>query len=156
MFEIRPSTTADANAISALILSVAHLITLRHDAFGVESFLKNQEPEAIAQLINNRDFLYFVGHIKEELIGMVAMKNQSHLYNLYVTPAFHQQGFAKKLWSHAQKVVLQQNELTQFTVNSSPYALPVYKRFGFHATSEPVESNGIAYVPMVLNIRNGF
>lgn len=37
-----------------------------------------------------------------------------------------------------------------FTVNSTPYAQPVYERFGFVATGPRVETKGIAFVPMHL------
>jgi hypothetical protein len=39
-----------------------------------------------------------------------------------------------------------------FTVNSTPYAMPVYERFGFKATGPRVETRGIAFVPMELHL----
>ena len=38
----------------------------------------------------------------------------------------------------------------KFTVNSTPYAVPVYKKLGFIEADTKVERDGIAFVPMRL------
>jgi hypothetical protein len=44
--------------------------------------------------------------------------------------------------------------VTQVTVNSSPYAVPIYERLGFIKTAEQQEhENGIIYVPMAHSFR---
>lgn len=39
---------------------------------------------------------------------------------------------------------------SEYTVNSSLLAVPVYERFGFRRVSPTVEQSGIAFVPMRL------
>ena len=46
--QIRPATLNDADAISALIKSVAHYFTLQPQGQGAEGFLQGIEPAAIA------------------------------------------------------------------------------------------------------------
>jgi predicted GNAT family N-acyltransferase len=43
---------------------------------------------------------------------------------------------------------LSRGNMGQFTVNSTPHAVPVYACFGFKATGPQVETKGIAFVPM--------
>ncbi len=40
------------------------------------------------------------------------------------------------------------NENSYITVNSSRYAVPIYKNFGFEATSEEEQKDGIIFTPM--------
>ena len=79
--------------------------------------------------------------------GVVAVRDSSHLYHLFVDASFQRRGLSRLLWDHARAVVGEANP-GYFTVNSTPYAQPVYERFGFVATGPRVETKGIAFVPM--------
>jgi predicted GNAT family N-acyltransferase len=64
-----------------------------------------------------------------------------------VDSAYQRQGLSRQLWDHARAAVGAVNP-GYFTVNSTPYAQPVYERFGFVTTGPRVETKGIAFVPM--------
>lgn len=147
---IRLATPADAEAISALILSVSRYFTLHPDGAGAEEFLATLSPDAIHGYLSSPDFVYRVAEDEGGLAGVVAVRENRHLYHLFVAPAGHRRGLARRLWTEAMEAALHAGNPGEFTVNSSLYALPVYERFGFVATGPRVETMGIAFVPMRL------
>lgn len=147
---IRPATPADAGAISALIHSVSDYFTLRPDGEGAEEFLATISPDAIAGYLASPAFAYRVAEENGALAGVVAIRDNGHLYHLFVSPAHHGRGLARELWETAMRAALDAGNPGEFTVNSSIYALPVYERFGFAPTGPRMEAMGIAWIPMKL------
>lgn len=148
---IRPATSNDSKSISTLIRSVAHYFTLHPQGLGAEGFLKTIASDAIDGLVQAAHFRYFAGFIGDDLAGVVAIRDNKHLYHLFVSPQFQRQGLASQLWVHAKADALRRGNPGEFTVNSSPFAVPVYASFGFEAVGDKVESQGIAFVPMKLS-----
>jgi len=140
----------DADAISALIRSLAHVFTLHPQGVGAEGFLQTLQPAAIETLLRAPQFSCFTGHADDELAGVVAVRDNRHLHYLFVSAAFQGRGFGRLLWEHARQVAVAAGNREGFTVNSTPYALPVYQRFGFQATGPRTEMKGIAFIPMSL------
>lgn len=147
---IRPATIADAAAISALILGVSPFFTLHPDGEGAEEFLATVGLEAIRGYLASPAYAYRVAVEDGVLAGVVAIRDNAHLYHLFVAPAHHGRGLARRLWDEAREAALRAGNPGAFTVNSSLYALPVYERFGFQPTGPRVDQHGVAYVPMRL------
>jgi predicted GNAT family N-acyltransferase len=81
----------------------------------------------------------------DELIGVIATRNEgSHISWFFVKKKNHGQGVGKNLFEHI--VALCNSDF--ITVNSSPYAVKIYRRLGFTETSDEQVTNGIRYVPM--------
>ncbi len=99
-------------------------------------------------------YKYHVAEMDNRLVGVVAVKNNRHLYHLFVAEQYQRQGIAKKLWQSAMEVCLGKGNTGEFTVNSSEYALGVYEQFGFVAQSGPEINSGVVYFPMKLNLNN--
>ena len=151
--QIRSASRQDAQAISALIQSVASYFTIHPEGTGAEDFLKTITAEAIAQCIGDARFLYLVGCIGEQLAGVVSVRDNKHLHHLFVSPKFQGRGHARELWKTAKDHAMQQGNTGEFTVNATPFAEPVYKKFGFEATGPTVQTKGIAFIPMQLQPR---
>jgi GNAT superfamily N-acetyltransferase len=149
---IRPATIGDAAGISALILGVSRFFTLHPDGEGAEAFLATVSPEAIGGYLASPAYAYMVAEEEGAPAGVVAKRDNTHLYHLFVAPAFHGRGLARQLWDAARVAALRAGNPGEFTVNSSIYAIPVYERFGFLPTGPRVEQNGIAFLPMKLVI----
>jgi GNAT superfamily N-acetyltransferase len=145
---IRPARPEDANAISALIHSVAHYFTVKPDGSGADEFLTTISPEAISRYISGANFQYLAGFVDQALVGVVAVRDNKHLYHLFVSPQFQRRGYAKALWKAAMDKAIELGNPGEFTVNSTPFAAPVYESFGFEALGPKVETKGIAYIPM--------
>ena len=148
--EIRTAQPSDVPQISALISDLAHYFTLDSSGKGADHFLSSVSVKAIERYISSPTFYYLVGFIGERLAGVVAIREGKHLFHLFVSPEFHRQGVARVLWYRARAAALQDGNPGIFTVNSTPFAVPVYERFGFRAVGPRTELNGIAYVPMEL------
>jgi GNAT superfamily N-acetyltransferase len=148
---IRPATIDDAAAISALILGVSRFFTVHPDGEGAEEFLAGVSPEAIAGYLASPAYAYRVAEEEDgALAGVVAIRDNAHLYHLFVASAHHGRGLSRRLWDEAREAALRTGNPGEFTVNSSLYAIPVYERFGFQPTGPRVDTQGIAFVPMKL------
>ena len=109
--------------------------------------------EAINQSMQS-EYRYHVAEVNGMLTGVVAVKGNTHLYHLFVSEQFHRKGIAKKLWRLAMKECLCNGNTGEFTVNSSAYALGVYKKLGFVAQPGPKEKNGVVFYPMKLIVQS--
>lgn len=148
--DIRTATTFDADAISALIGSVMHHLTLHPDGHGAEQFIATMTPAAIADTIGKPNMRYLAGVEDGQLAGVVALRDNRHLFHLFVDPAFQRRGYATRLWEVIRAEAIKRGNPGAFTVNSSMYALPLYQSLGFRAAGERTEMHGIAFVPMAL------
>lgn len=149
---LRPALVADAPAIVALIDDLMPFLTLHPDGAGAEKFIEHCRLPAMQGYLSQDKYHYQIAHLAGELAGVVAMRDNTHLFHLFVPRALHRRGLALKLWQAARDASLARGEVTAFTVNSSVYALPFYERLGFVATGPRVEADGIAYVPMRMSM----
>lgn len=103
-------------------------------------------PKAIAGYIDSDRFDYLVAVENQAIIGVGAVKNVSHLYHLFVREAYQGQQIARQIWNRLSPKLTG----SPVTVNSTPYAVPVYEKFGFKVSGPKIEKDGIAFVPMAL------
>lgn len=148
--KLRIAVAADAPAISQLINSLMPFMTLWPDARGAEKFVESMAAPAIASYVTAPDYHYQLGYVGDELVGVIAVREQRHVFHLFVAAKYHRQGHARQLWHAARDAALQAGNRAGFTVNAARVAVPVYQRFGFVITDALVEEHGIAYQPMRL------
>ena len=148
---IRPATTDDAQRISELIttLSREH-IACDLSPEGSERLLSSMSADSIRGFINS-GFRYFVAETGGTIAGVVATRDDQHLYHLFVDNRFQRQGLARKLWQAAHEACVAASGTRVFTVNSSRNAVAVYERFGFVRHGEPQNVGGVIFVPMKLS-----
>jgi len=60
----------------------------------------------------------------------------------------HRRGIARKLFETVINYKSIAGEHTAVTVNSSPYAVEIYRRLGFEPTDTEQTVNGIRFIPM--------
>ena len=150
--DIREAILDDSENISNLVYGlsakyIAHEFTLD----GAETLLNSMKSDAIEKYIQS-GYRYHVAEIDGRVVGVVGVRDNSHLYHLFVAEAYQHQGIARKLWQVALEACLCKGNPGKFTVNSSKYALPVYQKLGFVTQSEPEEKNGVVSIPMKLAI----
>lgn len=146
--QIRRATGADAAQISSLIHSLSGTFLLSPDGSGAEPFLDSITEQAVRGYISASNFSYLVAEIDDELVGVVALRDNTHLYHLFITQAHQGKGLGRSLWQSVKQAALRAGNGGQFTVNSSLNAVPVYERFGFIPSGPKFEKNGVAFVPM--------
>lgn len=144
-FAIRQAKTPDAEAISRLIIGLSPYFFAEPASPDVKHFLDTLAPGPTATRIAAPNFSYYVAEGSTGLCGVAALRDDSHLYHLFVHPDAHRQGIARALWQH----VLEHSSSSTYTVNSSLFAVPVYEHLGFVAKSAPVSKDGLLFVPMV-------
>ena len=145
---LRPALVSDAPVIAALITDLMPFLTLHPDGRGAEKFIENCSLAAIERYLSQPKFVYQIAYLDGELAGVVAMRDNSHLFHLFVPRALHRRGIARQLWQAASSASLARADVAAFTVNSSLRAMPFYEQLGFVATGPKVEADGIAYIPM--------
>ena len=151
---IRAAIPDDSENISKLIcVLVEKFIATEFSSKGRVFLLSTMTADAIRQSMQS-GYRYHVAEIKGLLAGVVAVKGNAHLYHLFVAEQFHRKGIAKKLWQLAMKECLHDGNTGEFTVNSSAYALGVYKKLGFVAQPGPKEKNGVVFYPMKLIVQS--
>lgn len=117
---------------------------------GVDTFKSFIQPAEIAWRSLNGNFI-LVAKDENEIIGVIEMKNYKHISLLFVAKEYHRQGVAKQLLRQAvSRCRTAEWEELELTVNSSPFAVPVYQKLGFTPVGPEQVQNGIRFVPMIL------
>ena len=139
---------------------VCELITQVFDEFiapdfspeGVEEFLKYVQPDALRERSEANHFA-LVATLGEQIVGVIEIRNHNHISLYFVDQAHLWVGIGKELWRRALAICRRENpELPHISVNSSPYAVPIYEKLGFHQTKAEQVVHGIRFVPMVIEL----
>lgn len=80
----------------------------------------------------------------ENLVGLLAVREGAHIALFFVDPVWHRKGVGRALFHR----FLADSGAAEVTVNSSPYAVEVYRRLGFSPTAPERLDDGIRYTPM--------
>ena len=78
------------------------------------------------------------------LIGVLTMREPQHIGGFFVKADDQGKGFGRMLFETAKA----ECKRPEITVNSSPYAVKIYKHLGFVPTAEEQTVNGIRFTPM--------
>lgn len=121
---------------------------------GVESFYRFANYTNIKnQLSQNMRIL--VSKDNDNILGMIAFRDYSHISMLFVDKKYHRLGIATELVKQVKTYCISNNKsLKNITVNSSPYAVEFYHKLGFENTDSEQTVDGIKFTPMKLDIYN--
>ncbi|MGK7295082.1 MAG: GNAT family N-acetyltransferase [Candidatus Wenzhouxiangella sp. M2_3B_020] len=150
MVPIRRCTLGDAQALSRLMtISADRFVAHEFPNAGREHLLADLLPEAVEARMR-KGAPHLAAEIDGEIVGMIAMTGESHVYQLFVDERHHRKGIARALWERARDEAISETDVAAFTVNASRYAVPFYERLGFVAESAPLIRNGVTCIPMRL------
>ena len=113
---------------------------------GVENFFKFANYETIKEKLNINMKMY-VAKVNEKIVGVIGYRDNSHINLLFVLEEYQHNGIAKALYNLVVENCKNSNT-KKITVNSSPYAHEVYKKFGFIDNDKMQEVDGIKFYPM--------
>ena len=156
---IRVANNGDAEAISSLIINTAST-QLRNEFTddGWDLFLRLLEKQTQKSLIENKKYKYLIALDENNMniLGVLAVKEVTHLFHFFVDPNSQGLGIGKSLWKMYLNKIHQLNEKRQniktITVNSSDYGIPFYQKIGFMMNSSRQKKNGVCYTPMTFTI----
>ncbi|MBQ3842674.1 MAG: GNAT family N-acetyltransferase [Ruminiclostridium sp.] len=85
-----------------------------------------------------------------ELVGVTATRSEgTHIALFFVDGKYHRHGIGRMMFETAKE----RCPTKKMTVNSSPYALPIYRKLGFKDTALEQVINGLRFTPMELLIQ---
>lgn len=90
----------------------------------------------------------FVALSEGEIIGMITLRNRTHISLLFVDERYHRRGVGRALMEYLENYLLTEIGASRVTVNASPYGEPFYHRLGFRDLRPREEKSGIIYTPM--------
>jgi ribosomal protein S18 acetylase RimI-like enzyme len=150
---IRLGGFPDASAISAFLIPLAaRFIAQEFDADARSRFLETFSPAAIEGYIRD-GFRYHLAEHAGALVGVVATREDSHLYHLFVAESAHRSGLGTRLWQVARDASLASGYRGDFTVKSSQFAVGFYEQLGFKRAGPEQNQDGVISVPMRLRWR---
>lgn len=149
--EMRLATMEDADGISRLAypLAAKH-IAVDFDDQGRQRLLASLEPRAIGLSLAG-GMRYHVAVEDGVVHGVIGMRDDSHVYHLFVAESLQRQGLATRLWQVARQACVAAGNTGAYTVNSSRQAIPFYCSLGFVETGPAECRGGIVATPMRLD-----
>ncbi|WP_266156412.1 GNAT family N-acetyltransferase [Dyella silvatica] len=148
---MRLGRPTDAPAIGVLLRRVMRRwVVPDQPSSAVAVLLAGAGSRAIRQevLLGRRFHLAYVGTV---LVGVAAIRDDSHLFQLHVSTRYQGQGIARLLWQRVMRDSVKRSGTRHFTLNSAPMAVPVYRQLGFvEVGPERISPAGIRSTPMRL------
>ncbi len=93
--------------------------------------------------------LILVAKEEETIAGVIEIREGSHIPLFFVRESFQGKGLGNRLFRKAVKKNAEKNPSVEvLTVNSSPYAVDIYKSLGFRNSAAMQVKSGIRYYPM--------
>jgi GNAT superfamily N-acetyltransferase len=124
---------------------------------GVREFLEYIQPEWFLRRSQKNHFV-LLATIQDKIVGMIEVRNNRHVSLLFVDKRFQQRGIGRELLQRSLKIckleiaLKRSPELQEVSVNSSPNAIQIYERMGFHQKGSEQVNNGIRFTQMVLEL----
>ena len=143
----------DETDVDALVQSVFdEFVAPGYSNEGVTAFKKLIDAGSFTERLSSGN-LVLLAISENKIIGILEMRQYSHITLLFVENSFQKKGIAQELCRKSVELCRKLNpELKQITVNSSPKALGAYQKIGFSPADEEKEKNGIRFTPMALKI----
>ena len=84
-----------------------------------------------------------------KIIGVIGTRGKGHIGIVFTHKDYQRKGVASKIMNSIIDEIKKDNpEVTEITLNSSPYGLSFYHKFGFIDTDIEQKMDGIIYTPM--------
>ena len=147
MIEIRQLVDNEKN--EALLFAKRIFIESEDESYskeGIETFCNFVDNKKIT-----KSFKVYGAFEDNILKGLIATDRRKRHINLFFVGKDSQgKGIGKELMS----VIVNKNENSYITVNSSRYGVPIYQKLGFVKMEEEKERDGLRFTPMKLILKN--
>ena len=90
----------------------------------------------------------FVALDRKQIVGMLTLRNNSHISLLFVDEKYHRRGIGRALIEYLREYLLSEAGISKVTVNAAPYGVAFYHKLGFQDLRPEEERDGIRYTPM--------
>lgn len=145
---IRPLDNNDIPAIAALMRALSDEFIVHECSADAAAFFTRENDESGIRGFVSNGMAYYVAETDDAIVGFLALRDNRHVFHMFVDKAYHRQGIAAALWQAARTAAREAGNPGTFTVNASNYAVSVYEKMGFVRTADMQSENGIFYNPM--------
>ena len=132
----------------ALLFTKKVYIECKDDSYseqGIETFCNFVDNKKIT-----KSFKVYGAFEDNILKGVIVTdRRKRHINLFFVDKSSQDKGIGKEL----MRVVINNNENSYITVNSSRYAVPIYEKLGFIKMEEEKEQDGLKFTPMKLILK---
>jgi GNAT superfamily N-acetyltransferase len=154
MHIVRLAMPTDAEAVSSLVLSLAGELLVDPEGEEARRFFTLMSPSEVARYLEIPTRFYVVAEVDDQVQGMIMVKECNYIGQFFVAKEHQGKGIGSALWQFAYARAKALGGTGQFTVNSTPTAVPIYSQLGF-STIGPLEvANGFKYIPMRSRAQN--
>lgn len=115
---------------------------------GVDSFKDFIADNVLYKMFIMGAYQLFAAYDNGKMIGMISLRNETHISLLFVDEEYHMKGVGRALMNYLTEYASREEGKEFVTVNSSPYALGFYHKLGFQDTGFEETNDGIRYTPM--------
>ena len=150
---IRPLDRDDVKSAMELVLRVfMEFEAPEYAEEGVAEFQAFIEPSIITSKMESGEFWLWGAFYRDKVVGVIAIRPPLHISLMFVDKQYHRRGIAHKLFETVLNCRSVIDGHGRVTVNSSPYAVEIYKRLGFQPTGMEQTLNGLRFTPMEYNL----
>ncbi len=115
---------------------------------GIRNFNDFITDSELYRMFSDGRYPLFVACDKEQVIGMITLRNGNHISLLFVDEKYHKQGVGRALMQYTFDYLKQLNCFPRVTVFAAPYGIGFYHRLGFSDLGPQMSRDGILYTPM--------
>ena len=117
---------------------------------GVRNFNNFITDSGLYYMFSIGEYQLYLALDQKKIVGLISLRNVSHISLLFVEEAYHKKGIATALVTYLVELLKKNDGISRITVNSSPYAVGFYHRVGFTDLGPETKKDGIIYTPMEL------
>jgi GNAT superfamily N-acetyltransferase len=152
---IRLAREADAHAIGVLVRRVTRQDVLPDQPAAAAAHLMQTMSARNERARIREGKRYHVAEIGGRIVGVVATRDDSHVFRLFVARRWRGLGIARRLLARAVADCRRRAGMRAITLNASAFAIPAYRRLGFVSKGRliPRGPAGVVAMPMVLDLR---
>ncbi len=153
LMKIRKAKETDTASISSLILktSKAHIRDEFTDG-GWELFKRLFSEDCQRALLKNKQYYFLIAEHHEQIIGMLALKDASHLFQFFISTDWQKQGVGTMLWKYYLDTIkagkLSKKHFKTITVNASDFGRDFYLKLGFEIAGKRQMKKGVYFNPL--------
>lgn len=117
-------------------------------AEGVNQFRSFISDNSLKRAFETGNFQVIAAYHGMKIIGVIALRENSHISLLFVDKEYHRKGVGRRLVAELSDYAYLKLHVDCLTVNASPYATEFYHRLGFTDIGPQRHTDGIIYTPM--------
>lgn len=116
---------------------------------GILNFNEFVTDPILYQMYRNGEYVLFTAKDRGTIIGMITLRNETHISLLFVSSDYQKRGVGRALMAALCHYLRWDKGEDHVTVNAAPYGIGFYHKLGFTDTGEEQSADGIRFTPMI-------